>query len=83
MAVELKLIGFGDERPPAFGGKDRMQITISTPATPHDILSAAGIDDDIALVLMDQESVIPQQNWDDATIDDRQKLTLMSVIEGG
>lgn len=83
MTVELRLFGFGDERPAKFGGSNSLQLDITTPATPRSLLRAAGIDEEIGLVLMDRDNVIPPQSWDDAIIQDQQRLTLLSAFEGG
>ena len=83
MTVEIKLFGFGDQRPAAFHGANSLQLEIETPTSPRALLRAVGIDDDSGLVLMNRDSVIPLQNWDDAIIEDRQSLTLLSAFEGG
>ena len=83
MAIELKLIGFGDDRPPRFGGKDRQSFALTTPATPRALLDQAGIDDFTGLVLMDSERVIPEAQWDEPLLQDQSRLTLLSVFEGG
>ena len=83
MTVEIRIFGFGDERPAAFGDKNGLEIEIATPATPRALLHAAGIGDEAGLVLMDRDSVIPPQKWDDAIIGDGQRLTLLSAFEGG
>ena len=61
----------------------RLQLDIETPATPRALLHATGIDEEIGLVLMNHDSVIPPQKWDDAIIEDGQSLTLLSAFEGG
>ena len=83
MTVEIKLFGFGDERPAIFGGGNRLCLDIATPATPRALLHAAGIDEEVGLVLMSRDSVIPPQEWDEAIIEDSQSLTLLSAFEGG
>jgi sulfur carrier protein ThiS len=83
MTIEVRLFGFGDDQPPAFRGNNSLQLDISTPATPWGVLRAAGIADATGLVLMDQDSVIPNQYWDDEIIHDEARLTLLSAFEGG
>lgn len=83
MTVEIRLFGFGDDRPRAFGAADRLELDIATPATPRALLRAAGIDDEDGLVLMTRDQVIPPQDWDRAVIDDAQRLTLLAAFEGG
>ena len=83
MTVEIKLFGFGDERPAIFGDSNSLLLDIATPATPRSLLRAAGIDEELGLVLMDRDNVIPPQCWDDLIIEDQQRLTLLSAFEGG
>jgi len=83
MTIEITLFGFGEDRPPRFGGENRLQLEINTPATPWAVLRAAGIDDETGLVLMNRDAVIPAQNWDDNIIEDEDRLTLLSAFEGG
>lgn len=83
MTVEIKLFGFGDERPAIFGASNSLQLDIATPASPRALLLAVGIDEETGLVLMSRDSVIPPQNWDHEIIDDGQSLTLLSAFEGG
>lgn len=83
MAIEIRLIGFGDDRPPRFGARDRLQLEIETPATPRQILDAVGIDDDHGLVLMNTDRVIPAQHWREAVVQRGDRLTLLAAIEGG
>jgi sulfur carrier protein ThiS len=83
VTIEVSLFGFGEDQPPAFHGKNSLQLDISTPATPWAVLQAAGIGDATGLVLMDQDSVIPDYHWNDSIIDDESRLTLLSVFEGG
>ena len=83
MTIEIKLFGFGDERPAIFGASNSLQLDIATPATPRALLRAAGIDEEAGLVLMNRDSVIPPQEWDEKIIEDSQSLTLLSAFEGG
>ncbi len=83
MAIEIKLFGFGEERPPRFGGCDILNLDLDTPATPWTVLRAAGIDDATGLVLMNLDRVLPHQHWNDRIVDDETRLTLLSAIEGG
>lgn len=83
MTIKVRLFGFGGDQPPAFRGKNSLRLDISTPATPWAVLQAAGIGDASGLVLMDQDSVIPDRHWNDKIIDDEARLTLLSVFEGG
>jgi sulfur carrier protein ThiS len=83
VTIKIRLFGFGGDQPPAFCGKNSLQLDISTPATPWAVLQAAGIGDDTGLVLMDQNSVIPNRQWNDKIVNDETHLTLLSVFEGG
>lgn len=83
MTVEITLFGFGDDRPPAFGGDNRLRLEIDTPATPATVLRAAGIEDTTGLVLMNLDQVIPPQQWDKDIVEDHDRLMLLSAFEGG
>lgn len=83
MAVEIKLIGFGDDRPARFGRRDRLDLDIATPAKPVDLLRALGIDDSSGLVLMNADSVIPARQWQQAVIEASDRVTILAAIEGG
>jgi sulfur carrier protein ThiS len=83
MSIELKLFGFGDDRPAPFGGLNRLRLDMDTPATPRAVLRAAGIDDCTGLVAMSADRVIPQEQWDQAIVNDEDCLTLLSAFEGG
>ena len=83
MTIEVRLFGFGDDQPPAFCGRNSLQVDVPTPATPRAVLQAAGISDTNGMVLMDQDSVIPGHQWDDGIVNDEARLTLLSVFEGG
>ena len=83
MAVEIRLVGFGEDGPPRFNGKTRLTIDIETPASVRALLRCAGIDEAPDLIAMDAQTVIPPAAWDEARIPDRGTLTVLSAIEGG
>lgn len=83
MTIDIKLIGFGDDQPARFNGKNRLQLDIATPATPWAVLQEIGIDDVTGLVLMDNNQVIPLEQWNDPVVDADTGLTLLSAFEGG
>lgn len=83
MAVEIKLVGFGDDRPPRFDGRNRLQVEIETPASVRALLRAAGIEEAADLIAMDEITVIPPERWDEREIPDQATLVILSAIEGG
>jgi len=83
MAIEIRLFGFGDDRPARFDGKNRLRLDVKTPASVRALLRAAGIEEAVDLILMDDETVIPQDQWDEPRIADHSTLTVMAAIEGG
>ena len=83
MAVAIKLVGFGDDRPPRFDEKSRLQLKIETPTSVRDLLSAAGIEESDDLIAMNSDTVIPRDAWDDQLFADGSSLTVLSAIEGG
>ncbi len=83
MAVEITLIGFGDERPARCVDGNRLTLDIQTPATPRAVIAAAGITEPDGLILMNTVQVIPERCWEEPLIEDRDRLTLLSAFEGG
>ena len=83
MPVDIQLFGFGSEKPARFGASNRHRVDIATPATPSQVLAAAGIDDGEGLLLMRDDTVIPTEQWRDPIVADGDRLTLMFAIEGG
>lgn len=83
MSIEIKLVGFGDDRPARFGNRDRIEIEIDTPATPETVLQLLGIDDTTGLVLMNADSVIPARQWQESVVAASDRLTILAAIEGG
>jgi sulfur carrier protein ThiS len=83
MAIELKLVGFGDHRPPRFDAGNRLRLEVGTPATVRQLLNAAGIDEAPDLIVMDTLTVIPSGAWDQSNIADGTRLTILCAIEGG
>ncbi len=83
MSIEIKLFGFGDDRPAGFDRRNRLQLDIDTPATPLAVLRAIGLDADSGLVLMDRDRVIPARQWEEPILPDQSSLTLLAAFEGG
>jgi len=83
MSIEIKLIGFGEDRPVRFNGKNRLQVDVDTPTSVRVLLRSVGIEEAPDLILMDSETVIPRAQWDESRIDDHTTLTILSAIEGG
>ena len=83
MSIELKLIGFGDDKPAYFQRKNNLSIELTTPTTIRTILNTIGIDDPDGLVLMTQDDVIPVSRWDELIIEDNMSIVLLSAFEGG
>ncbi len=83
MAIEIKLVGFGDERPATFGDSNRLELDIATPLQPLALLRQLGIDDFTGIVLMNADSVIPARQWQQAVIASDDRITILAAIEGG
>jgi sulfur carrier protein ThiS len=83
MSVEIRLFGFGEDRPARFGGSNRLRIDVDAPASVRALLRAAGIEAAPDLVVMDCDRVIAPNGWDESRIEDGATLTVMSAIEGG
>ena len=83
MSIDIKLIGFGEDRPPRFNGKNRLQVDIEAPTSVRELLQSIGIEEAPDLILMDSETVIHRADWDESRISDHTAVTIMSAIEGG
>ena len=83
MAIEIALFGFGDERPAAFAGGNRLQLPAPAPLSPKELLQAAGFGDTEGLVLIVDDTVIPRADWQRPLIDDGTAVTVLSAFEGG
>lgn len=83
MAIEIRLFGFGDDRPARFNGKNCLHIDVATPTTVRKLLQLLGIEEAPDLIAMDSDTVIARAQWDESRIDDQTTLTIMSAIEGG
>ena len=83
MAIHIKLVGFGEDRPARFDSRNRLSLDIATPVAPRILLLAIHVDEAPDLILMDSETVIPQSRWDQPCLEDDTHLTLLSAIEGG
>ena len=83
MTIEIKLVGFGEDRPARFGRRDRLELELDTPATPKDLLRALGIEGFTGLVLMNADSVIPARQWREPVVESGDRITILAAIEGG
>ena len=59
MIIEIKLVGFGDDRSVRFNHKNRLHIDIETSTSVRELLQLVGIKEAPAPILMDSETVIP------------------------
>ena len=83
MTVEISLFGFGDERPAAFAGGNRIELALPVPVSPNALLQAAGFEATEGLVLIVDERVIPVADWQQPLIDDGIAVTVLAAFEGG
>lgn len=83
MTIEIRLIGFGDDQPARFNGKNRLQVELETPTSARMLLRSAGIEDATGLILMDTDTVISADLWDETRFEDQSSLTILSAFEGG
>jgi len=83
MAIEIKLIGFGDDQPARFNGKNLLKVERETPTSAQALLQSAGIEDATGLILMDTDTVIPPGQWGELRFEDQTTLTILSAFEGG
>jgi len=83
MVVEIKLFGFGDDRPESFLGRNQLKLELESTTTPRTALLAAGIDDTNNQVLMINDEVIPIQQWDEPIVGEGTVLMVLCAFEGG
>lgn len=83
MTIEIKIFGFGDDRPGSFQGKNQLILKLVTPTSPREVLREAGFGDDNDLVLMTNERVLPSDLWDEVIIVDETQLIVLCAFEGG
>ena len=83
MSIEIKLIGFGEDRPARFSGSNQLQLELDTPTSVRALLHSIGIKEAPDLILMNTETVIHRADWDESRIGDDSSVTIMSAIEGG
>lgn len=83
MAIEIKLVGFGEDRPARFDARNRLRLEVEAPPTVREMLRCAGIDEAPDLIVMDSDSVIPATHWGVQRIEDETSLTIFCAIEGG
>ena len=76
MTIEIRLIGFGDDQPARFNGKNRLQVELETPTSARMLLRSAGIEDAT-------DTVISADLWDETRFEDQSSLTILSAFEGG
>ncbi|MGI9316830.1 MAG: hypothetical protein ACR2QW_05825 [bacterium] len=81
--IEIHLIGFGDDRPACFDNTNRFSFQTSHPITPRQLLEKSGFPNSSGLIFMSGDTVIPENRWDEPLINNEDRITLMSAIEGG
>jgi hypothetical protein len=83
MTIEIKIFGFGDDRPSSFQGKNQLKLKLVTPTSPKTVLREAGFDENNDLVLMTNEQVKSPDLWDDEIRVDETQLIVFCAYEGG
>ena len=83
MPVTIRLIGFGDDKPPGFDAIGRRSIATESTLTIDRLLQLAGIEPAPDLIVMNTDSVIPRPEWGDYRVTGDTEITVLSAIEGG
>ena len=83
MAIKLSVFGFGDDAPALFQNQKQVLLTMDTPAKPREVLRAAGFKEYEGLVLMINNGVIAEPDWDSPVVQDGDDLRVLSAFEGG
>ena len=77
------MFGFGGIRPKGFNDRDIASFDITTPTSPNELLRHLDIHDATGIVMMQDDRLLPQSQWDHAMITGDERVTLMWAIEGG
>ena len=83
MSIEVHLIGFGEHRPACFDKNNRFSCQTTEPVSPRQLLEKAGFGEEHGLIFMQGDTIIPEDQWDQAQVLNGSRVTLMSAIEGG
>ena len=83
MAIQIKLVGFGDDKPARFDDNGRLNLEVNTPATVRDLLRSAGIVEapDLIVIGPEEGEVLPRLG--DASGDDHFREPAPVLVEGG
>lgn len=83
MAIKISIFGFGDDGPVLFQNQKHILLTMDTPVTPRAALREAGFEEYEGLVLMINNGVVAEPDWDKPTVKDDDDLRVLSAFEGG
>ena len=83
MQITVSLFGFGDDRPAKFKNSNRLLLSFDTASTPSAVLKEAGFSDFEYLVVMINDLVVSQAEWESKMLNDGDVVKVLSAIEGG
>ena len=81
--AELRLIGFGSDRPAGFGVSGRLALPLKQPTTPCQLLQEIGLARTPDLILLVDSTAVSPEQWRQPIIHDSSEVTLLSAVEGG
>ena len=83
MIITVELIGFGDDRPPTFGDKNRLELDLTAGETLDNALIQAGLTDRTGLSVLINGQLAGGKDPSDFTLEPSDALTVLHAMEGG
>lgn len=83
MSIKLSIFGFGDDCPALFQNQKQILLTIDTPTTPRSVMLEAGFNESEGLVLLINNGVVSEQDWDRPMVQDSDDVRVLAAFEGG
>lgn len=83
LEINISIFGFGDDRPPAFRGNNQLPLKIGIQMSLRAVMRETGFVEFEGLVVMLNNRVVAEQDWNSVMVIDGDRLTVMSVLEGG
>lgn len=82
-AIQVQLIGFGEYRPSKFRHGNHYNHRLNETVSIQQLMKQLGFEDPSGLILMLDNTVIPEDQWLSKNITNEHSLTVMSAMEGG
>lgn len=83
MAVSVALVGFGDDRPPAFADGSQIDVAVDGSVSIEALLHQIDLGATMGLALLLNGKVVPQPDRSSILVQDGDLVTVMLALEGG